>query len=151
MFFRFLGCSSSTRFDRVRIPSFLPGEPMMLILGFFTLFRVFELSCFRDGFSSSIHGNKKSKGGSRKHEITKVRKNAICFASGLPTPHPVVRVVSRPRTLLCEGLPTPHSLGRNKTGTGSELQGACPVFVPSNNEPPLISPQRLMPAGAIRI
>ena len=27
-------CSSLSQFDRVRIPSFLPGEPRMLILGF---------------------------------------------------------------------------------------------------------------------
>ena len=38
----------------------------------------------------------------------------------------------------------------NKTGTGSELRGACPAFVPSNNEPPRINPHRLTAAGAIR-
>ena len=109
----------------------------------------------------------------------KARKNAVCCASGLPTLHRLnltnseqnrdwlrasrclSRFCSQPhqqRTKL--GLAPsfevpvpllfPTSPTANKTGTGSELRGACPDFVPSSNEPTRTSPLLLKAAGAIR-
>ena len=53
--------------------------------------------------------------------------------------------------LLRESLPTLHRLNRSqtlkKTGTGSDLRGAGPAFVPASNEPPQISPHQLKAAG----
>ena len=56
------------RWDLLRILS----KPRMLILGFFTLFRDFELSYFRDWFSSLIREKRNHQ---EDHENTKVRKH----------------------------------------------------------------------------
>ena len=102
----------------------------MSILGFFTLFRAFELSCFRDWFSLFIRRKRNQQ---EDHENTKTRKNAAGCAS-----------LSRSRTDSTALSTT------NKTGTGSEVRGACPAFVLSNHEPLRISPHQLTAAGAIR-